>query len=534
MAYNPAKNQTNKGVLIFSRILQTSNPIVLKFITVKISSSRIHMLKQTFYNRKTLLIILCFLLLFTFTFTSLISYRITRDALTTNLKTETLPLISDNIFSEIQQDLISPIENSSLMANDEFLIDWVHSGEKNTDEITRYLSRIIHEYGYFSSFFVSENTKNYYYYGGILKQISIEDEHDIWYYTFRAADKKYDLDVDTNQASQDTVTIFINHRLQDQNGTFLGVTGVGLEMQSIGKTLEHYRERYRHEVYMIDASGLIQVHPDQELIETTNIKNLPGIGALSQQILSNTEGTNIYEYNNGKADIVISTRYFPDFDWFLIVEQDKTDTLKSARTSLMINISVGVFVTLLFTLLAVTTVNLFQKRLELMATSDDLTGLFNRRKFEELFQREIFFAKRYQHQLSLLFIDIDNFKSINDTYGHPVGDLYLKKLAGCLSEGIREIDVLGRWGGEEFIIMLNQTGPEEAFLVAERLRLAAAEIQINTANQTLSTTISIGITTSTPDTLDRQILIKQADQALLTAKRSGKNKSCSTNQGSDN
>ena len=214
------------------------------------------MLKQVFYNRKTILGIVSFLLLFTFTFTSLISYRITQDAITTNLKTETLPLISDNIFSEIQQDLISPIENSSLMANDEFLIDWVHSGEKNTDEITRYLKRIINEYGYFSSFFISENTKNYYYYNGILKQISANDEHDIWYYDFQAGGKKYDLDVDTDQASHDTVTIFINHRLEDQNRNFLGVTGIGLEMESIGETLEHYRERYHHEVYMIDSTGL--------------------------------------------------------------------------------------------------------------------------------------------------------------------------------------------------------------------------------------------------------------------------------------
>ena len=265
------------------------------------------------------------------------------------------------------------------------------------------------------------------------------------------------------------------------------------------------------------------MHPDQELIETVNIKTLPGIGVISDQILANIQGTNIYEFNNGNADIVISTRYFPDFDWFLIVEQDKTDILKSARTSLIINISIGIFVTLLVTLLALLTVNLFQSRLELLATSDDLTGLLNRRKFEELFQREIFFAKRYQKDLSLLFIDIDNFKSINDTYGHPIGDVYLKKLAECLSDGIREIDVLGRWGGEEFIILLTQTDSERAFLVAERLRLAAAEIQVKTPKQQISGTISIGITTTSPDTLAMEILIKQADQALLNAKRSGKN-----------
>lgn len=480
-------------------------------------------MKDTFFTKKRLITILTIMLLFTFTFTSLISYNVTKESITANTKTKTLPLISDNIFSEIQQELISPINNSSLMANDEFLIDWVVSGEKDPDEIVRYLKRIIEKYGYFSSFFVSEQTKNYYYYDGILKQISPQDDHDVWYYKFRDSNKEYALDVDTDEATQGTITIFINHRLEDSQGNFLGVTGIGLEMVSISDTLASYYDRYDHMVYMIDSDGLIQVHANQDLVEKVNIRNLDGINSQAENILSNKNGTNIYEFKNGKRDIVISSRYFPDFDWFLIVEQDETNALSSARNYLAINIAIGVLVTLLVILLVIFTVNLFHNRLEELAINDDLTGLFNRRKFAEIYQREKDVAHRYRLDLGLMFLDIDGFKSINDSYGHQVGDNYLRKFATVLQEYVREIDTIARWGGEEFVILLHRTSSAEASVVAERLRAAIEETQLETSKGLISRTVSIGIATGTAGTQTLEEMLGKADQAMLQAKQAGRN-----------
>ena len=483
-------------------------------------------MKDTFFTKKRLITILTIVLLFTFTFTSLISYNVTKESITANTKTKTLPLISDNIYSEIQQELISPINNSSLMANDEFLIEWVVSGEKNQDEIVRYLKRIIEKYGYFSSFFVSEQTKNYYYYGGVLKQISEQDEHDVWYYKFRDSNKEYALDVDTDEATQGTITIFINHRLEDGDGNFLGVTGIGLEMVSISDTLASYRDRYDHMVYMINSNGLIQVHADQELVEKVNIRNMEGIGSQAEKILSNKSGTNIFEFKAGKRDIVISSRYFPDFDWFLIVEQDETNALSSARNYLAINIAIGVLVTLLVILLVIFTVNLFHNRLEELATNDELTGLFNRRKFAEIYEREKDVAHRYGLDLALLFLDIDSFKSVNDSYGHQTGDKYLRIFAGVLQDCVREIDTIARWGGEEFVILLHRTSSAEATVVAERLRAAIAKKQLETAKGMISRTVSIGIAVSTAGNQSLEELMGKADQAMLQAKQAGRDQIC--------
>ena len=113
-----------------------------------------------FLHRKRLIIVLSIVLLLTFGYISFISYHVTREAISNNIKYETLPLVSNNIYSEIQQDLLEPINNSSLMSNDEFLIDWVQSGENDTDQVVKYLNRIVEEYGYFTAFFVSEETGN--------------------------------------------------------------------------------------------------------------------------------------------------------------------------------------------------------------------------------------------------------------------------------------------------------------------------------------------------------------------------------------
>jgi len=191
-------------------------------------------LKSFLFNKYRLIGILTVVLVFSFTFTSLVSYNVTRTSIDSDAKTKILPLISDNIYSEIQKELLQPIYNSSIMANDEFLVEWVLAGEQDTEEIVRYLQRIKERYGYFSAFYISARTNNYYYYEGILKQIRPEDEHDIWYYNFVRSGRHYDLDVDNDEATSGTLTIFINHRLEDNQGNFLGVTGVGLKMSEVG------------------------------------------------------------------------------------------------------------------------------------------------------------------------------------------------------------------------------------------------------------------------------------------------------------
>ncbi|MBE0685983.1 MAG: cache domain-containing protein, partial [Anaerolineaceae bacterium] len=281
-------------------------------------------LKSFLFNKYRLIGILTVVLVFSFTFTSLISYNVTRNSIDSDAKNKILPLISDNIYSEIQKELLQPIHNSSIMANDEFLVEWVLAGEQDTEEIVRYLQRIKDRYGYFSAFYISARTNNYYYYDGLLKQIRPEDEHDIWYYNFVRSGLHYDLDVDNDEATSGTLTIFINHRLEDNAGNFLGVTGVGLQMSEVGETLESYRQRFGHLIYLVDSEGLIQIHPNQDLVEKINIQELEGLQNIGTDILKNDDVTHYYEFRTKNGEETLSTRYLPDLDWYLIVEQDQT------------------------------------------------------------------------------------------------------------------------------------------------------------------------------------------------------------------
>jgi diguanylate cyclase (GGDEF)-like protein len=159
-----------------------------------------------------------------------------------------------------------------------------------------------------------------------------------------------------------------------------------------------------------------------------------------------------------------------------------------------------------------------------LATTDGLTELFNRRHFLKLADEAWERLERYSSPLSLLMIDIDNFKSINDRYGHDVGDLVIARVADVCREGKRAPDVAARLGGEEFALLLPETDLQDASLAAERLRKMVAEHPIITASGTVSATVSIGIAQASSDTPTIAELLKQADRALYQAKRSGRNR----------
>jgi two-component system cell cycle response regulator len=170
-------------------------------------------------------------------------------------------------------------------------------------------------------------------------------------------------------------------------------------------------------------------------------------------------------------------------------------------------------------------ITLAQKKMAEMSTKDALTGLYNRRYFTEALDRELARANRYRSEVVLCMLDLDHFKTVNDTYGHPAGDAVLSELGGMLKEYIRESDLLCRYGGEEFAIILTNTEPEKARLVCERFREMVAWHQFTYNAFSFHVTISVGIasydSTSNPSALE---LIEWADKALYRAKNTGRNR----------
>lgn len=161
--------------------------------------------------------------------------------------------------------------------------------------------------------------------------------------------------------------------------------------------------------------------------------------------------------------------------------------------------------------------------LETSAITDSLTGILNYGGFRIRLMDEFKRIARSRESLSLIIADIDNFKDINDTHGHPGGDLLLKKVAIILTQATREIDITARYGGDEFLILLVNTGKEQAITTAERIRKAVEEMQLEFREKRSYIALSLGIATAPSDTKEKEELIELADKALYHAKKSGKN-----------
>jgi diguanylate cyclase (GGDEF)-like protein len=159
-----------------------------------------------------------------------------------------------------------------------------------------------------------------------------------------------------------------------------------------------------------------------------------------------------------------------------------------------------------------------------LASIDGLTGLYNRRHFLALAEKEWHRVKRYERPLSLLMLDIDLFKSINDRFGHDAGDKVIMDVANSCIETKRSSDVVGRIGGEEFAFVLPETDMESALQLAERLRLSIADRPVFLGRESITLSVSIGLAEASPSVTGIQELMKQADEALYVAKRSGRNR----------
>ena len=170
-----------------------------------------------------------------------------------------------------------------------------------------------------------------------------------------------------------------------------------------------------------------------------------------------------------------------------------------------------------------------EEELKYQATTDPLTNLLNRRAFFTAADAEIEKAKRYKHSLSYLILDIDKFKTINDTYGHDMGDIVIQMIARLMRENTRSVDYTGRIGGEEFAVIMPSTDLKRAFDIADRLRAKIADMPINIDHTVIHITVSIGISDfQEKDSTIPKSFFKRADNALYRAKNSGRNRVCTS------
>lgn len=299
-----------------------------------------------------------------FFFTTFMSFFTAREALRSEIRDTELPLTSDNIYSEIQRDLIHPVVISSLMATDTFVRDWVISGEKDQSQLIRYLKEVKEKYGAYTSFFVSEKTRIYYHADGILKTVAEEEPRDRWYFRVREMQDDYEINLDPDLANKDAMTIFINHRVFDFDGKFIGATGVGITVSAVKQLIEFYQEKYGRTVYFVDKEGMVKLAGSGFDQSVKNLSRLDHHGVYEKLLKNSSEGG--FSYTEDGRTVQGNLRYIDEWGWYLVVEKSEQKVTAGIYRMLIISLLVCVVVTLVITLLVNASITKYQKRIEVL------------------------------------------------------------------------------------------------------------------------------------------------------------------------
>jgi diguanylate cyclase (GGDEF)-like protein len=413
----------------------------------------------------------------------------------------------------IVEQLMKPLHISQTLAKAKELTNLMSSEKLDKDEVFSVLQRM-HEEFELNFFIASETSRVQYNSDG--SSIDLIEGKVNWYFTYKESPHNAMADIGQWQNPQ----FYIDLKIFDEDGTFLGVFGVGKSLKSFLEVFSEYKKTYGYDFIFVDQNKDITLTSDPELIvkgiEFTNLEDVGWFQVLDDEQKEDSLN-NLLLRVEGQDSLIAELNIQP-FDWTLYL----ITPLQSRQTAISraFIISVVTLLAVIFGLflLIYNLLYYFKKDMQKVKQIDVLTEIANRSniilKFEELMYEK--------NSLSLVLINLDNFKPINETHGRKAGDIVLRQVASMLQENVRSGHILGRWAGEEFIILMPHTGPHEAVEVAQALRNKLAAMTITTGTTSIQLTASFGVSfTATPREMSE--VISAADDALFAAKREGRN-----------
>ena len=471
-------------------------------------------------NLKYRVVIIVSVLLLTLSIgTSILNYVKSLNQMEKQLKDISIPLSINNIYTEVQKNVIEPNLISSMMANDTFLKDWLIHEENNVDKISKYLDSIRNKYNLLNTFLVSDKSNSYYTSKGFLEKIDEKIPEDAWYFKFKNIQEKHEINLDINKNIDNSMIMFINYKIFDDNYHYLGATGVAIKTVYIDKMLKNFRKKYNFNVYFINSDGKVIIS-ETGVNKLANINNIKELSKYKKEILD--FGSKTLEYEVDDKKFILNSKYIEELGLYLIVELKVDNFIKDVRDTFYLNLIFSLFVTVIIIFIILYTIINYNHKLEFMANNDSLTALPNRRSFNENFKNALLLFNRNKYDKSIIFFDIDDFKNINDSYSHLTGDKVLTRIGQILKNNVRKTDDICRWGGEEFSILCQDSSLENTKKIAEKIR---SNIEFDDELNFLvkkGVTASFGITSFKKDD-DYDSIITRVDLALYKAKENGKN-----------
>ncbi len=449
-----------------------------------------------------------------------VNYVVSLNTTQKQLKDQSLPLSLDNIYTVIQKHIIQPYLVSSMMANDTFVQDWILEDEKDHTKIKQFLRSVKNKYGMFTTFLVSEKSGNYYNQNGFLEKVKEDNTNNKWYFDFRDIQENHEINLDFNEHLSNSMVMFINYKIVDSNFNYLGATGVGLKISYIDDMLKVFRQKHHFKVYFVDQKGKI-VLSEREIIKEKTIDEMIYLRPFRDQVISKEPASLEFE-KDGQLHL-LNTKYIPELNLYLLVEANLADFTKDVKQIFFLNLFVALFISMIVIFITIFLIKNYNKKLEHLAGKDQLTNINNRRIFEQRLSTHMDLFRRDKREITIFFMDIDNFKSINDEFGHAVGDRVLIRVAKILEENTRKSDIIARWGGEEFVCAFINNSKEDAISTTQRIRERMKKDYIIKELVHFEVTASFGLTqVNEEDNLDS--VITRADNLMYESKQDGKDK----------
>lgn len=416
--------------------------------------------------------------------------------------------------SLIVEQLLKPLHISEALGNSTELVDLMNTQTIDEDAVFKTLQRLENEFG-FSFFLASENAHRQYNSDGSTIEL-IEGEVN-WYFKYKDFPAESIADI----GKWEDTHLYIDIKIRDEAGHFLGFFGVGKSLRSFIDVFDSYKQEYGYDFLFVDGNGDIMLSSDESLIASysdfTNLSELPWYASLPNTIQEG-QALNNKLITIKQKDYLIAEVKLNQFGWTVFLLSPLED--RQAEISQAFIFSVVTLLVIVFSLflLIYNLLYYFRKDMQPELIVRHVNRLPDRQSVELIFQSVL----AEQKSLSVLLVAIDDFSTIVDAHGRGTGDDIQDKIVSYFSDKLEDNQVLGKWNSEEFIVLLPQVGPHEAFELAQNLRHGIATLSPLAEHPSMQLTASIGVSfTASPRAMNE--VTAHAEDALYQAKRDGSN-----------
>lgn len=361
---------------------------------------------------------------------------------------------------------------------------------------------------------------------GALKSFNSQNLADAWYFkTIKNASSITQItEIDSNHhAFLQTIT---SQHVLDDNGKLIGLLVVSAQSDHLKPYLEALQNKYHRLIYLIDDKGNLVFADDNTKRLRDAVLSIPGIQQIAAPLLASKKVDNQFtEFVESDSRVLLASRYIPQLGLHLFLEHalEKKSTSVSPQ---LLNGAICLVMAVLILLLVFLRLHQLNRRLAQSAATDQLTSLLNRQAFDFVFHQAMADSERSRQPLCVALIDIDLFKQVNKKNGHLIGDHILKEIAMIAKRSLRDSDVICRWGGEEFLILLKNCALTKATSIAENLRNTIANNDFSRTTdlvkKRISITVSMGVAECKINEKDDSVF-ERAEIALKQAKENGRN-----------